>query len=112
MLKRFMYLFKHGFYRGMEEFDINLEELKKMQKKGAILIDVRAKKEFEEGHLDGAINIPEYEFNYKFRTLNISNNEIIVVYCSSGNRSKKACLKLKNMGYTNVYNLYGGLEEY
>ena len=44
MLKKFMYLFKHGFYRGMEEFDINLEELKKMQKKGAILIDVRAKK--------------------------------------------------------------------
>ena len=54
-------IFKNRFYRKMEPYDVNLEELKNMQKSGAEIIDVRSKTEYNEGHLEGAINIPEYE---------------------------------------------------
>ncbi len=60
----------------------------------------------------GSINIPEYEINSKVvKILNDVNKEI-VVYCESGTRSKKACKKLSKLNYTNVFNLYGGLENY
>ena len=88
------------------------KSLKNMQKSGAEIIDVRSKTEYNEGHLEGAINIPEYELKSNFKNLNIDKNKVIVLYCISGSRSKRAYFKLKQMGYSQVYNLYGGLEEY
>ena len=96
----------------MDDNDISLDELKEMQKEGAKIIDVRSEMEYKEGHIEGAINVPEYEFDTCFKRLNVRKDTIIVVYCLSGIRSKKAYLKLKKMGYNNIYNLYGGLEEY
>lgn len=112
MFKNIVYSIKKKLYRNMEENDINMQELKNMQKSGAELIDVRSKQEYNEGHLDGAINVPEYELKSYFMNSNIDKNKMIVVYCISGYRSKRACIKLRKMGYSNVYNLYGGLEEY
>ena len=48
-------------YRTMQQGDITIEELKNKIAQGAILIDVRSKQEYQEGHFKGAINIPEYE---------------------------------------------------
>lgn len=93
-------------------YDITLEELKQKQLDGAEVIDVRNKREYEEGHIEDSINIPEYEINEDFKNIIINKNKPIVIYCSSGYRSKSAYKKLKNMGYTEVYNLYGGLENY
>ena len=112
VLKMISRIFKNRFYRKMEPYDVNLEELKNMQKSGAEIIDVRSKTEYDEGHLEGAINIPEYELKSNFKNLNIDKNKVIVLYCISGSRSKRAYFKLKQMGYSQVYNLYGGLEEY
>ena len=112
MLKNITSMIKRKFYRNMESYDINLEELKNMQKSGAEIIDVRSRAEYNEGHLNGAINIPEYELKSSFKKLNIDRDKVIVVYCISGYRSKRAYMKLKKMGYNSVYNLYGGLEEY
>ncbi len=112
MLKNIVNMIRIKFYRNMESYDINLKELKNMQKAGAEIIDVRSRAEFNEGHLDGAINIPEYELKSSFKKLNIDRDKVIVVYCISGYRSKRAYMKLKKMGYNNVYNLYGGLDEY
>ena len=53
-----------------------------------------------------------YEINEDFKNIIINKNKPIIIYCSSGYRSKSAYKKLKNMGYTEVYNLYGGLENY
>ena len=96
----------------MEKYDITLEELKQKQIDGAEVIDVRNKREYEEGHIEGSINVPEYEINEDFKNIIINKNKPIIIYCSSGYRSKSAYKKLKNMGYTEVYNLYGGLENY
>ena len=112
MFKNITNMIRKKFYRNMESYDINLEELKNMQKSGAEIIDVRSRAEYNEGHLNGAINIPEYELRSWFRKLNINKDKVIVVYCISGYRSKSAYMKLKKMGYNNVFNLYGGLEEY
>ena len=93
----------------MHEYDITIEELKKIR--NALIIDVRNKREFEEGHIRGSINIPEYEINKNIEKL-INKDTIIILYCSSGYRSLEAYRKLKEYGYKNVYNLYKGLENY
>ena len=98
--------------RNMMENDIDMEELKKKQKNGALVIDVRNKRSYDEWHISGSINIPEYEINQTFLK-NYKNKEmVIVLYCSGGYKSRLAYKKLKKMGYVNVYNLYGGLENY
>ena len=100
------------FFRTMEEYDITMEELLDKQLSGAEIIDVRSKQEYEEGHIDGAVNIPEYQINVKTSNVLKDKDKTIVLYCSSGSRSKVAYKKLKKLGYVNLYNLYGGLESY
>ena len=78
----------------------------------AILIDVRTFEEFEENHIDGAINIPVDEIT-KERIQEVTENELenIIVYCRSGSRSKTAAIKIIELGYTNVYDL-GSIENW
>lgn len=96
-------------YRQLQEGDILFNELKSKYNNGAILLDVRSPQEYEEGHLAGAILIPDYEFNIRKNEIKQYINDTIIVYCSSGSRSRKVYQALKNMGYVDVYNLYGGL---
>ena len=105
MLKKIKNLIKKRNNRGMEQPDITMEELKKLEKKGAILLDVRSPQEYKEGHLNGAISLPEYEIKENVETILKNKKEIIIVYCSSGSRSKKAQKELIEMGYETVYNL-------
>lgn len=99
-------------FRKMEKYEINMEELKQKQQNGAIIIDVRSAQEYNEGHLNYAKNIPDYKINNNIVNIIQNKNQEIVLYCESGTRSKKAYKKLTKYGYTNVYNLYGGLENY
>lgn len=98
-----------GCYKNSSQNEINFEQLKNMVSKGAILIDVRSPQEFKEGHLPGAINIPEYEIR-KVKNEMPKLNQQIIVYCQYGGRSREAYNMLRKMGYTNVYSLKGGLE--
>ena len=96
----------------MDKNDINKQELEKMVLKGAILIDVRSPQEYKEGHLERAVLIPEYELVSRCRKKKKNKDAIYIVYCSSGTRSKKAQKELEKLGYTNVYNLYNGIQNY
>ena len=100
------------FKRGMEEYEISMKELKKKRLEGAVIIDVRSEQEYSEGHIEGAINIPDYKINNSIENILVDKEKEIVVYCQMGSRSKKAYKKLKGMNYKNVYNLYGGLENW
>lgn len=73
-----------------------------IEEDGAVLIDVRTKEEYNEGHLDNAINIP-----YDVIVSNIKEDKDtpIVVYCKSGARSAKAAKSLEDAGFTKVYDL-------
>lgn len=112
MIDKIKNMIKNRWYREIEESDIGLEELKQLQKEGTMIIDVRSPQEYKEDHLDGAISIPEYEIRKKIENRIPDKNKSIVVYCSSGGRSKKAQKLLKKLGYNHVYNLYNGLTNY
>ena len=96
----------------MEKNDIDIEELKKLVSNGAILVDVRSPQEYREGHLKDAISIPEYELKSRYKNELQDKNKKIVIYCSSGSRSKRAKKRLEKLGYNNVYNLYNGIQNY
>ena len=89
---------------------ISFEQLKDMISKGAILIDVRSPQQYNEGHLPNAINIPEYEIEKRINREVPKLNQQIILYCQYGGRSRKVKKVMEDMGYTNVFNLYGGLE--
>lgn len=112
MINKIKDIIKSKWNRDIEENDIGLEELKQLQKEGAMIIDVRSPQEYREGHIDGAISIPEYEIRKEAENRLVDKENNIVVYCSSGGRSKKAQKLLKKLGYSHVYNLYNGLTNY
>lgn len=111
MLNKLKRKILYRFFRNMGTYDITMQELKAKQNKGAIIVDVRSSQEYQEGHICGAINIPEYEINCNIDKFLPDKEKEIVLYCSSGIRSKDAYKKLKKIGYKNVYNLYGGVDE-
>lgn len=78
-----------------------------IEDKNTIIIDVRTEEEYNERHIDRAINIPVDNI----KNIKINKNKTIVVYCRSGVRSKKAYDILLSMGYTDVYDL-GGIDNY
>lgn len=96
--------------RNLQNGDITIEELKNKVLQGAILLDVRSNQEYREGHLQGAINIPDFEIANRVQREIPKKNQLIVVYCQYGGRSKDVSMMMKRMGYTNVYNLNGGLD--
>lgn len=100
--------------RGMskDEKDITKEQLNEFIQRGAIIIDVRSPQEYNEGHLDCSICIPDYEILSRINKIISNKKQEIILYCISGSRSKKVQKKLQKMGYTNVYNLYNGIENY
>ena len=97
-------------YRELEYYDINYDELLQKQKQGAVIIDVRSEQEYNEGHIENAILIPKYKVNKMIESIVLDKNQEIVIYCTSGIRSKKVCENLIKMGYKNIFNLYLGLD--
>ena len=82
---------KYFFYRSSAN-EITLNELNEMMAKNQkmVLIDVRSPQEYKEGHLPNAISIPLYDFNRQVSKIIPNKETLIVVYCQSGSRSKKA----------------------
>ncbi len=95
-------------YLGYEQ--ISGEEAKKIMdsETGYIIIDARTQEEFDEGHIENAILIPEYEIGERAEKELPDKNQLILVYCRSGRRSKIASQALADLGYTNVKE-FGGI---
>lgn len=72
------------------------------------LIDARTEEEFAEGHIENAILIPEYEIATRAEKELPDKEQLILVYCRSGRRSKIASEELVKLGYTNVKE-FGGI---
>ena len=73
-----------------------------------IIIDARTQEEYDEGHIPGAILIPEYEIAERAERELPDKKQLILVYCRSGRRSKIAAEELVKLGYTNVKE-FGGI---
>ncbi|MGB4984662.1 MAG: rhodanese-like domain-containing protein [Erysipelotrichaceae bacterium] len=78
-----------------------------MDSEEVVVVDVRTKEEFDEGHISKAINIPLDEIE----KIDVVKDKKILVYCRSGNRSATASSKLVEMGYEKVYD-FGGIKDW
>ena len=78
------------------------------QETGYIILDVRRADEFAAGHIPGAINIPNESIGTDEILQLPDKDQLILVYCRSGRRSKEASQKLVNLGYTNIIE-FGGI---
>ena len=73
-----------------------------------VIIDARTEAEYAEGHIEGAVLIPEYEIKDRAEEIIKDKDTLILVYCRSGRRSKIAAEELALLGYTRVKE-FGGI---
>ena len=92
---------------------INAEEAATMMEEESsyIILDVRTTEEYSEKHIPGAINIPNETIGAEDIPELPDKEQLILVYCRSGNRSKQASQKLADLGYTNVVE-FGGIQDW
>jgi rhodanese-related sulfurtransferase len=75
----------------------------------ALVVDVRPAADFAKGHIINAVNMPMNGFQKQIPTLHKHKDKPIVVNCRSGSQSSMACRQLRKEGFTEVYNLRGGI---
>lgn len=94
-----------------ESIPITIEEvyeILKTQKDNYVILDVRTKEEFDSGHLDSAVLIPVDDLEARYGE--ITKNKPVIVYCRSGRRSAKAVAILVSKGFSQVYDMTGGID--
>ncbi|MCM1180861.1 MAG: rhodanese-like domain-containing protein [Clostridium sp.] len=69
------------------------------------IVDVRTREEFDAGHIEDAINVPNETIGSKSLRELPDKNQVLILCCRSGNRSEEAADKLIHLGYTNVYDI-------
>ena len=96
--------------QGAVYVNITAEEAKQIMdsEEGYIILDVRTQEEYDQGHIPGAILIPDTEIKAKAEEDLTDKDQLILVYCRSGRRSKLAAEALVELGYTNIKE-FGGI---
>ena len=96
--------------QGAVYMNITVEEAKQIMdsEEGYIILDVRTQEEYDQGHIPGAIVISHEEIAEKAEQVLMDKNQLILVYCRSGRRSKIAAEALVELGYTNIME-FGGI---
>jgi len=89
---------------------ITAQEAKEIMdsQEGYVILDTRAQEEYNEGHIPGAILIPHDQILEKAESVLTDKDQLILVYCRSGRRSKLASEDLVKLGYTNIKE-FGGI---
>ena len=92
---------------------VSIEEAVTMmeEESGYIILDVRTAEEYHEKHIPDAINIPNETISSNEIEKLPDKDQLIMVYCRSGNRSKQAAEKLIKLGYTNIVE-FGGINDW
>ncbi len=93
---------------GVQVVDIATYE-KQLQQPEVQLIDVRTPEEFNEGHLENAKNINIMGDDFDAQVASLDKTKPVMVYCKSGGRSAKASARLKELGFTSITDLEGGI---
>ena len=96
--------------QGAVYVNITAEEAKQIMdtEEGYIILDARTQEEYDQGHIPGAIVISHEEIAEKAEDVLTDKNQLILVYCRSGRRSKIAAEALVELGYTNIKE-FGGI---
>ena len=90
--------------------NITAQEAKEIMdtREGYVILDTRTQEEYDQGHIPGAVLLPYDEVLQKAETILTDKNQLILVYCRSGRRSKLAANDLVKLGYTNIKE-FGGI---
>lgn len=100
--------------RTLETVDVgtflDIYETRTAEDRGVIL-DVRTPDEFSSGHIEGAENFDYYGPNFADLLDNLDKDEAYFVYCRSGSRSGSVLRMMDELGFREVYNLYGGISQ-
>ena len=96
--------------QGAVYVNITAEKAKEIMdsEEGYIILDVWTQEEYDEGHIPGAILIPHTEIEARAEEVLTDKDQLILVYCRSGRRSKIAAEALVELGYTNIKE-FGGI---
>ena len=96
--------------QGAVYVNITAEEAKQIMdsEEGYIILDVRTQEEYDQGHIPGAILIPDMEIEARAEEELNDKDQLILVYCRSGRRSKLAAEALVELGYANIKE-FGGI---
>ena len=96
--------------QGAVYVNITAEEAKRIMdtEEGYVILDVREQDEYDAGHISGAILIPYTQIEAKANEMLPDKDQLILVYCRSGRRSKIAAEALAELGYTNIKE-FGGI---
>lgn len=94
---------------GGSNLDVNQVSQMLAEDENIVLIDVRTPEEFQQGHLEGAKLINFYDANFQDEVKKLDQAKKYVVYCRSGGRSAKSVDAMKKLGFSEVYNMSGGV---
>lgn len=83
-----------------------------LKQNDVVLIDVRTPGEFEQGHLENSVNINIADESFKEEVGKLDKSQPVYVYCKVGGRSAKAANMLREMGFEEVYDLKGGIQNW
>ena len=99
--------------QGVVYVNITAEEAKQIMdsEESYIILDVRTQEEYDQGHIPGAIVISHEEIEEKAEEVLTEKDQLILVYCRSGRRSKIAAKALVELGYTNIKE-FGGISDW
>ena len=89
---------------------VSMDDILKImnENKDYVIVDVRTPDEYKEGHIPNAINIPNETINETVYNKLKDKNQLILIYCRSGSRSRQAAYKMQKLGYTNLVD-FGGI---
>lgn len=117
-MKNYLFIFTFSFFLTscIAQDTAHYKVLKQVEYEQAIknskqvqLIDVRTAEEYNEGHLENALNININDNNFKELAQKLNKEIPVYIYCRSGVRSRKAGAVLEKMGFKQIFDLQGGI---
>ena len=85
------------------------QDYQKADKSEAIILDVRTQREYDYGHLEGAIVVDIYQRDFRDKINKLDKSKTYYVYCKTGIRSRNAVAYMRQVGFKNVCDLQGGV---
>jgi len=90
---------------------VDVDEFEKLwQDKKNVVLDVRSKKEFEAGHIPGAVNLDVNAADFDQKVAELQKDKVYLVHCAAGVRSARACDKMSRLGFPHLIDLAPGFK--
>lgn len=96
--------------QGVEKIDA--ERLIELQNSGVQVVDIRTKKEYDNGHIPGVIHIDYFASDFIDQIKRLDLSKPIIIHCAVGGRSGKAAQKMQEAGFTAIYDYSGGFSDW